>query len=223
MLHDGWLLRFTPGKSRNPNSVWPLYDVGGQLERNIAFCEREYESRALSCSFRLRQGDDHREIRTALEARGYVPHNPNPVLTLDSLPASDTVIRDVTLDEWLDTIQRIDPEMDLLTAETKRGPLSRVSLPTWYGLVELEGEPVSYGRAVRQDNLIQLAELWTTPERRNQGLGTRLINGLIRFGKETGARTAFLPVAESNPGARRLYERIGFKQVYGYTYMIQPA
>lgn len=53
MLYDGWLLRFSPGKSRNPNSVWPIYDGRESLESKIRFCEQQYQTRGLTCSFRL--------------------------------------------------------------------------------------------------------------------------------------------------------------------------
>ena len=45
---------------------------------------------------------------------------------------------------------------------------------------------------------------------RGQGIGTRLFSGLTELAKERGYSTIRLDVIDTNPGARRLYERLGF-------------
>jgi len=222
MLYDGWLLRFTPGVSRNPNSVWPLYPGSDPIEDRVRFCEQQYADRGLACSFRLTEGDDQDAIADILSQRGYVVHNPNQVLTR-TISESDGDIDSVNMNTWLEILHRIDPEMTDEAIEMKRGPLSRITLPAWYGLLSHEDEPSTYGRAVREGNLFQLAELWTSPTLRNRGLGTRLIHGLLRIGLEAGATTAFMPVSVTNEGAWRLYSRLGFEEAYAFRYMIRPA
>ncbi|MFO0891714.1 MAG: GNAT family N-acetyltransferase [Isosphaeraceae bacterium] len=49
-----------------------------------------------------------------------------------------------------------------------------------------------------------------SPEARGGGIGTRLLNRLKEFAAEQGYRTIRLDVIDTNPGARRLYERLGF-------------
>ena len=55
---------------------------------------------------------------------------------------------------------------------------------------------------------------------RSQGIGTRLLDELKRFGRSNGYRTIRLDVIETNPAARRLYERLGFESIkserFGY-------
>lgn len=219
MLYDGWLLRFNTGTSRNPNSVWPLYPGTVPVEDKITFCEREYGARGLVCHFRLAEHVASDEIEGALAGRGYAVDNPNHLLVMDGFPSVEPEITEVDLEGWLTMIHDVDSDQHDEAISMKRGPLSRITLPTSYGYVEHEGAPSSYGRAVQQDDLYQLAELWTTPNLRSQGLGTRLIQGLLVLGKRAGATTPFLPVADSNLGARRLYERLGFKRLYGLKYM----
>jgi ribosomal-protein-alanine N-acetyltransferase len=48
------------------------------------------------------------------------------------------------------------------------------------------------------------------PEYRSQGIGTALIHHVLAEARRLGARRATLEVRESNTGARRLYERLGF-------------
>ena len=219
MLYDGWLLRFNTGTSRNPNAVWPLYPGTDPVEAKVAFCEKQYADRGLVCHFRLTDGESCAVIEDALLHRGYAIDNPNHLLAMDAFPDVVPQITEVDLEGWLATIHDVDPDQHDHAIAMKRGPLSRIALPAWYGFVEHEGAPSSYGRAVQQGDLYQLAELWTAPALRSRGLGTRLIQGLLALGRGAGARTPFIPVAESNPGARRLYERLGFSRVYGFRYM----
>lgn len=220
MLVDGWLLRFTPGTSRNPSSVWPLYGGAEGVDERITFCEKQYAARGLECSFRLTECAEQTAIEDALVRRGYRIHNPNRVLTNADFETTEDTVDLVDLDGWLDTLRAIDPDMGDEVIGVRRGPLSRITLPSWYGLVSCEGRPCTYGRAVQQGDLYQLAELWTSPELRGRGLGTRLIRGLLAIGRRSGAETAFLPVSVANDGARRLYERLGFRDVYGFRYLI---
>ena len=219
MLIDGWLLRFNRGRSRNPNSVWPLYPGSEGVAAKVEMCERHYADRGLVCHFRLTDGDSGAAIEEELLRRGYAIDNPNHLLTMEAFPDVESSIAEVGLEAWLDTLRAIDPDQDDEAVGMKRGPLSRLSLPAWYGLVEHEGEPCSYGRAVQQDDLYQLAELWTAPALRGRGLGTRLIHGLLALGKRAGATVPLIPVADANPDARRLYERLGFRRAYGFKYL----
>jgi ribosomal protein S18 acetylase RimI-like enzyme len=45
---------------------------------------------------------------------------------------------------------------------------------------------------------------------RGQGVGTKLLNGVIEFAREHGYQTVRLDVVDTNPRARQLYERVGF-------------
>ena len=220
ILYDGWLLRFSPGKSRNPNSVWPLYDSHKSLESKIEFCEQQYRTRGLKCSFRLSELNDHVAIQDLLTDRGYRALDPNIVMCATDTKTTETDGTNVDLDTWLDTILEIDPDLDATSIEWKRGPLSRISLPSYYTLVYRDGKACAYGRSVQQNHLYQIAELWTTSELRSQGIGTQLISDLIKRGIQTGAKTTFLTVAESNTGARRLYERLGFTDGFRFRYLV---
>jgi GNAT superfamily N-acetyltransferase len=50
-------------------------------------------------------------------------------------------------------------------------------------------------------------------EYRNKGLGTKLIKLLIEWAKKKKIDFIELSVYEKNPDAKRLYERLGFKEV----------
>src|SRR5581483_1530618 len=55
--------------------------------------------------------------------------------------------------------------------------------------------------------------VYVRPEARGRGVGVELIREVARRAQEAGAEMLELEVLESNDGARRLYDRLGFRTV----------
>jgi N-acetylglutamate synthase len=220
-LHfDGWLLRMTRGYSRNSNSVWPLYDGNLSVEQKIKFCEQQYSDRGLSCGFRLSDIPGHAAMEKLLIEFGYASANPNLVMIQPSIKMQHGNIIELALDEWMETIYFIHPVDDLKMKEWERQFLMKISLPSRYAIVMKQGKACGYGRSVLQANIINIENLWVHPDQRNQGVGTQLIQGLLRKGYEDGAEIAYLTVNQSNKAAQRLYARLGFEVRYSYRYLV---
>ncbi len=75
----------------------------------------------------------------------------------------------------------------------------------------------AYGRLEPRDwNLLLDAcgvavDLWVEPEARGAGLGGRLTDALAAALEARGAERVVLSAASRNPGARRLFRRLGFR------------
>ncbi len=67
-------------------------------------------------------------------------------------------------------------------------------------------------RAERPGELL-LDGIAVDPEARGQGIGTRLLQAIEEHARALGETSIRLDVIDTNPGARRLYERMGFKAV----------
>lgn len=78
------------------------------------------------------------------------------------------------------------------------------------------------GRAALDDEWLGLHSIHVAPERRRQGLATRVVSGLLAWGAERGATTAWLHVESDNEGAVALYERLGFRIHHSYRYLSPP-
>lgn len=61
---------------------------------------------------------------------------------------------------------------------------------------------------------LQLASVAVKEAFRGKGIGGKLIREMIRQGVAAGAEEVWLDVRESNGAARRLYEKLGFGEVY---------
>jgi len=61
-----------------------------------------------------------------------------------------------------------------------------------------------------RDGAAGLFGMWTSPERRGSGVGTRLVEGVVSWARSAGYERVLLEVADTNAAAIRLYERMGF-------------
>ena len=96
------------------------------------------------------------------------------------------------------------------TAETFLADSKLTSLPS-YVLVEEPDEPCGFGQFYLRAGRCHLSRLAVAPAARGRGLGTRLIELLLRTGKTTlGVTESSLFVHVTNTSAIALYERLGF-------------
>lgn len=77
-----------------------------------------------------------------------------------------------------------------------------------FSVIEHEDAPVGRLIVLRQADRIHVVDISLLPAARGRGMGSRLIRALFREGKTVG-----LCVAKDNQRARRLYDRLGFRQV----------
>ena len=71
--------------------------------------------------------------------------------------------------------------------------------------------------------LAGLFEIATHPAERGKGFARRIVLSALKWARLRGARQAWLQVEADNRPARRLYEAIGFREVYRYHYRRPPA
>ncbi len=77
-------------------------------------------------------------------------------------------------------------------------------------VIELDGEPVGRLYVDRSDAEVNLLDIALLPPYRNRGIGTGLVRALMDEAAHT-ARPLRLHVEMFNAGARRLYDRLGFR------------
>ena len=91
-----------------------------------------------------------------------------------------------------------------------------------FAVLEHSGEIVACGLGVREQDLLGIFDLITTTKQRRAGHGKALVQGLLQWGAQQGARHAYLQVAIGNEPANGLYQGLGFSDLYQYWYRQSP-
>lgn len=218
---DGWQLRFADGVSRRANSVapFPASVDARPLDTRIDAVEAFYRTRALPPRFQISPAADPADLDAVLSARGYVTEAP---VTIQIAPAARiaatarpdapiTVATTATADWYQAYSEGYDRDARAITEAAREQP----AFAMWRDPGE---QPASIGLGVLGGNWLGIFGMWTRPAHRNHGIGGALLAALAAWGVARGAIGLYLQVEDHNTDARRLYERIGFKAVYGYHY-----
>ena len=231
---DGWRMRWHRAPSRRVNSVWPNEWEGQiplaiKLERvEFFYALREQLARYQICPAAQPAGLD--EI---LEARGYTVDARTAVQVaevrkvLERLRPSllppmgeerkDIQVFEMLTDEWLEGYC-LAQDASLNQMSYRRLALSLVQEPSVYVLVQVDGQDAAVGRGVLEQDWLGVFGMSTRAEFRRRGLATSVLSTLARWAQEHGAGQMYLQVMENNPGAKALYENVGFETLYHYHY-----
>jgi N-acetylglutamate synthase len=224
MHADGWILRFANGYTKRANSVNPLYPSPKEAAAKVQFCERTYRARNLPVVFKMTSAAQPENLDGLLAERGYRVDSPTSVQTmelasLDTPSASDAELNSTLTDEWIDAFCRLSETSEQRKPTLRQMLLNIIPLKS-FAAVRRADEIVACGLGVCQGDYIGFFDIVTAKPYRNQGIGKRLMQGLLAWGNQSGARHAYLQVMLDNPPALHLYDQLGFKQVYHYWYRI---
>lgn len=87
----------------------------------------------------------------------------------------------------------------------------RVGYCCW--LMELDEAVIGYGVVSVVIDESHILNLCIHPDWQGRGLGSKLIQMLLKVSRRHGAETAFLEVRESNLAALALYQQLGFTEI----------
>lgn len=226
--YDGtWAIRLTAGHpSKRLNSVNPLDRADhSDLERRIGRVARRFQGFGRPLIFRQSPLAPP-ELENILDARGWRRFDETRVMTLDLTKAEligavdQLPLKDVG--RWIDQ----SVAMESFAATVKPGLSEIISLVE--GEVALflsedgNGNPLAAAMAVRFGDLVGLFEVVSNPDLRGLGFGRRILRNAMKWGREHGARQAWLQVVAQNETAIGLYENEGFEEVYRYAYRQAP-
>jgi len=220
---DGaWAVRLTPAlAAKRLNSVNPLDPADTRdIAPRIARLASRFEAAGRPLTFRLSPLAGQ-AIADHLDANGWSRFGHSLVMRLglgafdlggaiDQIPLKD-VRRFVTASLAVSGADR-----------SRRAGLSAViaAIEPEAGLFVLEddGEPLATAICVHDGDLAGLFEIATGPRERGKGHGRRVVLSALKWARLRGAKEAWLQVGADNLAARRLYESIGFDELYRYHY-----
>jgi ribosomal protein S18 acetylase RimI-like enzyme len=225
MCYDGWILRFSNGYTRRANSVIPLYASERETVEKIKACEKVYKDQGLATTFKMTAESQPLGLDDCLEAQGYQTDAQTSVQLvglgrLDSAPVSGLDLEPSVTDEWLAAFCRMS-KLPTAHQTTHRQLLEAIIPAKCCATIEVDGQTVGCGLGVLQNGYLGLFDIVIETSFRRQGCGERLVRGLLSWGKQVGAHTAYLQVMLNNGPALRLYAKLGFQELYQYWYRLK--
>jgi GNAT superfamily N-acetyltransferase len=228
-LYDGWVVRASGNDVRRANSASVFYPSSIALEEKIDVVEQWYRQHRQGAMFRLNDTLTPPELDSLLALRGYTREMDTFMMTakIDSptaalaVPSGLRMIERSSIDGIADVHQlkgstaamaERDADRQLLW----RGPERYLTLKSINGLQ-------SCGMARVQNGHVGIFTMRTTEKSRGKGYASLLLSHLLAWGREQGARTAFLQVDQTNEVAINVYRRAGFLPRYGYWQRVQPG
>ncbi len=223
--YDGWLLRFAEGYTRRANSVNPLYPSTLGVEEKIRYCEAVYTARGQDTVFKLTEAARPEGLDTVLAGLGYIHDAPTSVQVCElsdlQLPDSANVtLSEQISEDWLADFCRLNA-VNARHIPTMARMLNSIVPERAFTRLRAGAETVAVGLAVLERGYIGLFDIVTAPPYRNRGYGRQLMLHLLGWGRGRGAARAYLQVMRNNAPALRLYDRLGFREVYGYWYRMK--
>ncbi len=222
--YDGtWVIRLTSGHpAKRLNSINPLdpSDVSNLADR-IAKAARRFDAYGRPTTFRLSplSGD---AVSRHLDAEHWDKLSESLVM---QMPLEEEIVQSA-----LDQIPMKDMGRFVNASMKTHGhaPELRPGLSEIIGAIQPEAglfvlerddeEPLASAVCVHDGDLAGLFEIATAASERGKGFGRRVMLSALKWARLRGARQAWLQVEADNFVARRLYEAMGFSEVYRYHY-----
>ncbi|MGF7034974.1 GNAT superfamily N-acetyltransferase [Paenibacillus mucilaginosus] len=224
---DGWLLRWADGYTKRANSVQPLYPAHLPLGQKIREAEAFYRRLELPVIFKMTEASEPAGLDAELENRGYALVEPVSIQTLrfgeNGLPQpahGEIELSPGLTEEWLSSFLAMSPS-HAPHKETIRRLFAQPLSDCCFAALKVNGETAACGLSVLHGGEAGLFDIVTGPAYRRRGYGEALILHLLHWGRERGARGAFLQVLAENEPAVRLYAKLGFTERFRQWYRVK--
>lgn len=225
LIAEGCVLRFAHGYSGRANSLSALRPETRLTPDFMDWCEAQY--RQVGLPPRVRVTPLLPEMKAMLEARGY-QHESGAIgmivpVSMRGQPDPDLVIAPAATTQWVrgisvrQTGSKKDADVGL------HAIVSRIRLPAAFATLMLEGREIGFGLCVVERGMAEIGAIIIDENVRGRGMAKRLVSGLMGWAALAGATQAYLQVEPGNAHAVRLYQGLGFTEVYRYSTLVLAA
>lgn len=225
-VYDGWILRFANGYTKRANSINPIYSSTEDLNQKIEKVEQIYRKRDLKVVYKMTEQVSPENLDKTLENSGYFLDGLTSVqiLSLNDIEIEikhKAIVYNDLQDNWFINFCKLNNvgEKEL---ETLKQMLRNIMPKACYFLLSDDHDEIlACGMCVLERDYIGLFDIVTAEKYRNRGYGKKLIQNILQWGKDNGAKYAYLQVMLQNAPALNLYSKLGFEEIYRYWYRIK--
>lgn len=227
-LYDGWILRFSYFYTHRTNSVEQFGTSVLPWREKIPYCENVYKRLGTPAIFKISPLISP-DFDYVLENRGYEIQHTTNVMTLSLKSARleaaypEVVFHDSIPPEWIESLFRLKGTTNPVHRQVVPSMYRAILKETICASIKRDGKIIATGLGILDRDYIGIYAIHVKEDYRNQGLARQICTGLLKEGIKKGAQKAYLQVVEGNVSARRLYESLGFSQLYTYWFRVQPG
>jgi GNAT superfamily N-acetyltransferase len=229
---DGWVLRATPGllgRGRSNHALAPPWSLSAtEIDHALLRVGAFAADHGIECGIQAGPLEVHIPLLDEVAVRGWDIQQSVLVMTGDTaligrgeLASNDAVgdleleITDQVTPEWMAAWESCEPDRDNTRAHVD------TVFKLMYGSARFAHAGTrAVGIAVEHDGIIGLFCLAVNPTERRQGLGGKLVRGLLAG---SSAPLTYLQVFSGNEPAIGLYDRLGFAESYRYCHCVAPS
>jgi len=135
-----------------------------------------------------------------------------------TMPEGDITFYNKPVEEWLCPYFEYEG-FSQKSQTTYRRMLDKICIKADYLAIRDQGKIVALASSAMERGYLLIQNVVVHPDYRRKGYGKLLCKALMAKGKSHGAKTAWLQVVQTNEGACKLYDGLGFKKVYTYRYL----
>ena len=222
VAYKGCLFRYSNGYTNRANSANPLYSDPRDYQQIIDYAERFFASRGHSSVFKILENERYAALDQALEQAGYEQIHRTRVLTLNLENYPEANLKPIEVsdkfdDKWFNAFVKFN-QIDEKVMDTARRMLDLIAVDLIAGLVIVDGGIAACGYGAMENGSVGFFDIVVDKEKRGNGYGRAIMQGIIAEARSKGAASAYLQVMEDNPIAGNLYASLGFKEKYKYWY-----
>ena len=96
--------------------------------------------------------------------------------------------------------------------------LANIKVEKFVVAKEVDGKIVGCGYGAMERGYVGLFDIVVKEEERNKGYGKEIVKAILKEAARRGTEKTYLQVMANNPAALRLYQKIGYKEIYRYWY-----
>ncbi len=223
MLYNGWIIRMADGYTKRANSVNPIYSFDNNIQEKIKYCEHIYRKNNLPVIFKIIECNEYKNIDETLENMNYEKIDLTSVQICNDLKHINNMQNGITVNnsfftDWINCFYECNEIKDLSVMKTIETMLGNIKSNIIAVHKKENGIFIGCGYGVIEREFVGLFDIIVNKEYRNKGYGNEIVKTILSEAGVQGAEKVHLSVVDNNAAAKRMYEKIGFKEIYKYWY-----
>ena len=222
LVYDGWIIRLSNGYGNRANSINPIYPSKIDLEEKLKHCEELFSRHNLLTAYKIVGCEEHQILNKKLEDMNYQKINETSikVLEIPAMPECNyrgIVIDDDFSDQWKESVIKFN-HIEEIHAPVFRKILENIVVEKIIVHKEINGEIVGCGYGAIEHDYVGIFDIVVKESQRGKGYGREIVETILAEAARRGVKDSYLQVMIKNSIAMRLYEKLGYKEVYRYWY-----